>query len=276
MILRTQYNDHKDKNNLSECLENSILGKKKLADEFELFKKKCARISSEFKNLEYGKFKNIAKLLIKFVEKDKQTEGLIEKLFHKLKSTSDTVEWRNTTYCLSLLNYYDKNIVNLLEFYAGLKDKVEDDEIIIENFKNIFLNFKKTRTSKDLIEEIKDKFFKGEKIEAKNVKEKIASAKGKNKAGRKRKGAEGLQAIKEEDIKDENEVKTERQNQAERDDNSESGSEAVSKASSVKHSMNKRVKGGNSGIQASNISLRVRTHNKRVIDDSIDQDQDEF
>lgn len=55
--------------------------------------------------------------------------------------------------------------MRLLEYYSNLKDKIEDDEIVKENFQNIFTKFKKLNTgNKEVIEELEKKFFAGEKM----------------------------------------------------------------------------------------------------------------
>jgi hypothetical protein len=67
-----------------------------------------------------------------------------------------------------MLNYNEKHVMKLLEFYSNLKDKIEDDNIVRENFQNIFTKFKKNNqnsTNKDMFEELEKKFFAGEKIE---------------------------------------------------------------------------------------------------------------
>ena len=71
---------------------------------YNIIPKALAKLSGEYKNLSYEQFQNIVKVLMKYVEKDKHTEGLVEKLFVKLRNSNDVIEWRNTTYCLSLLN----------------------------------------------------------------------------------------------------------------------------------------------------------------------------
>jgi condensin complex subunit 1 len=55
---------------------------------YNIIPKALAKLSNEFKDLDYSKFQNIVKILLKHVEKDKHTEGLIEKLFAKLKNSS--------------------------------------------------------------------------------------------------------------------------------------------------------------------------------------------
>lgn len=55
--------------------------------------------------------------------------------------------------------------MKLIEFYSNLKDKIEDDEIVKENFQNIFNKYKKMNsTNKEMMEELEKKFFAGEKM----------------------------------------------------------------------------------------------------------------
>jgi condensin complex subunit 1 len=54
---------------------------------YNVIPKALAKLSNEYKYLEYERFQNIVKNLLKYVEKDKHTEGLIEKLFMKLKNS---------------------------------------------------------------------------------------------------------------------------------------------------------------------------------------------
>jgi len=55
--------------------------------------------------------------------------------------------------------------MKLLEFYSNLKDKIEDDDIVKENFQMIFNKYKKgVNSNKEMIEELEKKFFAGEKF----------------------------------------------------------------------------------------------------------------
>jgi condensin complex subunit 1 len=58
---------------------------------YNIIPKALAKLSNEYKDLDYNKFQNIVKILLKHVEKDKHTEGLIEKLFTKLKNSTGKV-----------------------------------------------------------------------------------------------------------------------------------------------------------------------------------------
>jgi hypothetical protein len=57
-----------------------------------------------------------------------------------------------------------------------LKDKIEDDEIVKENFENIFAKSKKN-ANKEAIEELEKKFYAGEKPDAKPRAKKEGGAK---------------------------------------------------------------------------------------------------
>ena len=66
------------------------------------------------------------------------------KLFVKLKNSNEFVEWRNATFILSPLNYRtEKIIINFVDTYNSIKEKVDDDEIVKDNLKVIFNKFHK-------------------------------------------------------------------------------------------------------------------------------------
>ena len=130
---------------------------------YNIIPKALVRLSTEFKQISYGKFQDIMKTLLKYVSKDKQTEGLIDKLFSKLKNSQDKIEWRNTTFCLSQLNYTDKNFDKFEDLYSNLKDKIED-EIVNENMTMIFNKFRKNVNNKEIIENFDKKIAENKKI----------------------------------------------------------------------------------------------------------------
>jgi len=49
-------------------------------------------------------FNTIVKFLFSFISKEKQTENLVEKLCQRFKGTDDVRQWKDISYCLSLLN----------------------------------------------------------------------------------------------------------------------------------------------------------------------------
>ncbi len=101
-------------------------------------------MSKDYKNLDYHEFETIARILIKYIDKDKLIDGLVNKLFIKLKNSTELVEWRNATFILSLLNYRtEKIMINFVDTYNSIKEKVDDDEIVKDNLKVIFNKFHK-------------------------------------------------------------------------------------------------------------------------------------
>ena len=137
---------------------------------YNIIPKALVRLSTEFKNIDYVKFQEVMKTLLKYVSKDKHTEGLIDKLFAKLKNSQDKIEWRNTTFCLSQLNYTDKNFDKFEDLYTNLKDKIEDD-IVDENMNIIFNKFKKNGNNKEVFENVEKKIAESRNVNG-NVKSK--------------------------------------------------------------------------------------------------------
>ena len=161
---------------------------------YNIIPKALARLSNEFKSLEYSKFKTIAITLLKYVDKEKHIEGLMDKLFVKLKNSTDTVEWRNNTFVLSELNYNtEKTLVKFLQSYSDIVDKNDDNQEVKENLAKIFGKLEKIQNLSETVlanlKECKEKIFKGEKFKVYNSKFKsnsIGSSNRSSKHGSKR------------------------------------------------------------------------------------------
>ncbi|CAG8544327.1 22071_t:CDS:10 [Dentiscutata erythropus] len=75
-------------------------------------------------------FKKIMKFLFDFIEKDKHTENVVEKLCQRFKNLDDRCQWRNIAYCLSLLPYKNERIVKkLLEGMTHYQDKLHENDV---------------------------------------------------------------------------------------------------------------------------------------------------
>jgi len=61
---------------------------------YNVIPKALAKLSNDYKHLDYERFQNIVKTLLKYVEKDKHTEGLIEKLFVKMKNSTGKFKFK--------------------------------------------------------------------------------------------------------------------------------------------------------------------------------------
>ena len=148
MLLDTEDTKLKDLVNLF-LYELNLKGKNTF---YNIIPNALVRFSNEFKEIEYEKIKEIMKTLLNFISKDKQMEGLTEKLFSKLKISHDKIEWRNTTFCLSQLNYSDKNYEKFENLFYNLKEIPEDDKIN-ENLNIILNKLKRIITNEKIIVE---------------------------------------------------------------------------------------------------------------------------
>lgn len=98
-----------------------------------------SRLSDPKLKLEEGKYQQIMKYIIGLVSKDRQVEGLVEKLCFRFKVTEQERQWRDIAYCLSLLNYTEKTIKKLIDNITLFKDKVQVQEVY-DYFRRIISN----------------------------------------------------------------------------------------------------------------------------------------
>jgi condensin complex subunit 1 len=123
--------------------------------------KALAYINQNYPDLPSERFEKVIRLLIKFVDKDKQAEQLIERLCLKLKNCEEKqTEWINISYALTLLNYSEKGLRKLLELYDGWKSKIAENVQVKTYFLSILTKVKRSRTdemSKNSIEELEIK-----------------------------------------------------------------------------------------------------------------------
>ena len=147
---------------------------------YNIIPKALARLSNEYKSLEYSKFKTIAITLLKYVDKEKYIEGLMDKIFAKLKNSTDNIEWRNNTFVLSELNYNtEKILTKFLTSYSEIKEKNDESDEVRENLGKIFAKMEKiTNLSESTVQNLKEcqkKIFKGEKFKFQTSKHKSGS-----------------------------------------------------------------------------------------------------
>ena len=139
---------------------------------YNLIPKALAKISKDYKEMSYETFKKVIKELINNIEKEKKVESLIDLLISKLKSNNNINEWRNYSYCFTLLKYSEKNIERLIENYLDMKDIIQDD-IVTKNFSKIFEKAKNT-VDKEKLRDLKEGFKKvlGANFDAENTSKK--------------------------------------------------------------------------------------------------------
>lgn len=98
-----------------------------------------SRLSDPKLKLEEGKYQLIMKYIMGLISKDRQIEGLVEKLCFRFKVTEQERQWRDIAYCLSLLSYTEKTVKKLIDNITLFKDKVQVQEVY-DYFRRIISN----------------------------------------------------------------------------------------------------------------------------------------
>ncbi|XP_033119867.1 condensin complex subunit 1-like isoform X2 [Anneissia japonica] len=88
-----------------------------------------SRLSDPDCGLPEEDFRTIMKYLFTFIQKERQSESLVEKLCHRFRATRTPVQVRDLSYCLSMLNYSEKGVKRLVENFACFSDKLADVEV---------------------------------------------------------------------------------------------------------------------------------------------------
>ncbi|CAG8579451.1 5283_t:CDS:10 [Ambispora gerdemannii] len=103
-------------------------------------------------------FKEIMKFLFEFIEKDKQTENVVEKLCQRFKNLDDKRQWRDIAFCLSLLSYKsEKSFKKLVEGIPNYQDKLHE-EAVYKHFMEIISKANSQKPQKPELKQIVDEF----------------------------------------------------------------------------------------------------------------------
>ena len=147
---------------------------------YNMIPQALSKLNTDYKNISYDSYKQITKILMSYVDKDKYIEEIANKMINRLKATDELNEWKKTTYILSLMNFNsEKGMLNFLEAYSEINNKPDDNEDVKENLRNLLLKFKKINNlslnSKEILEKNENKILNGEKIVINKNKSKNAS-----------------------------------------------------------------------------------------------------
>ncbi|XP_053379231.1 condensin complex subunit 1-like [Mercenaria mercenaria] len=88
-----------------------------------------SRLSDPDIGIDEEHFRIIMKYLFSFIQKDKHCESLVEKLCHRYRATRVDRQWRDLSFCLSMLSYSEKSIAKLHENFMCFADKLADEEV---------------------------------------------------------------------------------------------------------------------------------------------------
>ncbi|CAI2367540.1 unnamed protein product [Moneuplotes crassus] len=103
----------------------------------------------------------VVDILIKYIQKDKQIETLLDNLCAKMGNSMGQEkmnEVRITSYTISILNLSEKHLPRLMDHYDKYKAWIQKDEYVRNCFLNIPPKFKKNNEIRDLIDMMETKF----------------------------------------------------------------------------------------------------------------------
>ncbi|KAG0630533.1 hypothetical protein M758_1G185600, partial [Ceratodon purpureus] len=100
-----------------------------------------SRLSSQT-DLPQETFRSVMQFLINAITKDKQKEGLFEKLCHRFPGTTDAKQWKDLSYCMAQLTYTDKSLKKMIELFPKYQNALGEEEVV-EHFKSIVAKAKK-------------------------------------------------------------------------------------------------------------------------------------
>ncbi|EIW78221.1 hypothetical protein CONPUDRAFT_138601 [Coniophora puteana RWD-64-598 SS2] len=142
---------------MAKCLEDTNVRVSDLAKLF--FKELSTKENAIYNNLpdvishlstgehavEEEIFQNTMKYIFTFVEKEKQSESIVEKLCQRFRLSEDPRQWRDIAFCLSLLNFKsERSVRKLIEGLQYYRDKLHEEKVF-ERFQEIL---QKARSNK--------------------------------------------------------------------------------------------------------------------------------
>lgn len=81
-------------------------------------------------SLEEEGFRHIMQHILGFIQRDKQTDGLVDKLCHRFDSRGESRINCNIAFCMSQLNVTEKGLKRLLENFKNYKHVFENEEVV--------------------------------------------------------------------------------------------------------------------------------------------------
>lgn len=98
-------------------------------------------------------FQAIMRIIFGHVKRERQMEGLVEKLIQRFRTTNSPSAWRNISYCLGLVSYSgEKALRRLIDGFPIYREKLLMDPAVYRNFGEIL---SKTRKSVNATGEVR-------------------------------------------------------------------------------------------------------------------------
>jgi hypothetical protein len=92
-------------------------------------------------------FARIIKFLFEFI-KDKQSDNMVDKLCQRFKNTNDARQWRDTSFCLSLLPYKNERSIKKLMDALPLYQETLFDDVVYKHFGDMLVKARQLKASK--------------------------------------------------------------------------------------------------------------------------------
>ena len=108
-------------------------------------------LSSHKPRLDDDSFRQITQFVFNFIQTDKETESLIEKLCHRFTTTTNVQQWRDIACCLSMLSFSERGIKKLYSCANTYKD-ICHDSIIYLHFAEMITKSRKAKQTQSAIE----------------------------------------------------------------------------------------------------------------------------
>lgn len=117
-----------------------------------------SRLSDPELNVAEDQYRVIMRYITSLIQKDRQMEGLIEKLCQRFKLSTEERQWRDLAYCLSLFTYNERSLRKLIDSMDCYKDQLHCAGVM-ESFTTLMNNTAKMAKPeiKALITELGDK-----------------------------------------------------------------------------------------------------------------------
>ncbi|XP_065532365.1 condensin complex subunit 1 isoform X2 [Lathamus discolor] len=112
-------------------------------------------------SIEEESFRTIMRHLLSYITKDKQTESLVEKLCQRFRTARTERQYRDLSYCLTLLPISERGLQKLQDNYDCFADKLQDPAVY-GCFQTVLARFRRAGSkpeAKALAEELEQKLF---------------------------------------------------------------------------------------------------------------------
>ncbi|OWF35443.1 condensin complex subunit 1-like [Mizuhopecten yessoensis] len=120
--------DHNEKISSSAKIFFTELSKKGNAI-YNIMPDLISRLSDPDVGVDEEHFRTILRYLFAFIQKDRQCESLVEKLCQRFRAARNERQWRDLSFCLSMLSYNEKSLRKLQENFVCFADKLADDDV---------------------------------------------------------------------------------------------------------------------------------------------------